>query len=214
MVGVAESIAEHPVSWFRAAGDRVLVLGRDRMELGGSAYLRLLFGIEQGRPPAVDLEAEARLGELLRRAAHEGILHCAHDVAEGGLAVTLAEATFPRGLGARLELDGDPLSLFSETPGARRVVAVAPRDVERLLALAEELGVPARDVGVVGGGALEIAIGGEAPALDVQHSMSVWREAAAAHARRLAPAVLFTIASASMTLAPRTARRGRVNDGR
>ena len=130
MVGVAESIAAHPVSWFREPGDRVLLLGDDRGELGGSAYLRLLFSIEQGRPPAVDLEAEARLGDLLRRAALAGLLHTAHDVAEGGLLVTLAEATFARGLGARLALAGDPLSLFSETQG-RAVIAAAPPDADR-----------------------------------------------------------------------------------
>ncbi|HVR28792.1 MAG TPA: phosphoribosylformylglycinamidine synthase subunit PurL [Thermoanaerobaculia bacterium] len=176
MVGVVEALAAHPVSWFRCSGDRVVLLGRDRRELGGSAYLRLLHGLERGRPPAVDLEAEARLGELLRRSVRLGWLRTAHDVSEGGLAVTLAEATFPLGLGARLTLDGDPLSLFSETQ-ARAVVATEPGDAERVLRLAEELSVPAREVGEVGGGALEIRIGGEALRHDVQHLGTLWREA-------------------------------------
>jgi phosphoribosylformylglycinamidine synthase len=176
MVGVADSIAAHPVSWFREAGDRIVLLGRDRGELGGSAYLRLLHGIEQGRPPAVDLEAEARLGELLRRAARAGFLRTAHDVAEGGLAVTLAEATFELGLGARLVLDGDALSLFSETQ-ARAIAAVAPADLDRLLALAGELRVEAREIGEVGGGVLEISTSGLKSRLDVRHLKTVWREA-------------------------------------
>ncbi|HEX2463178.1 MAG TPA: AIR synthase related protein, partial [Thermoanaerobaculia bacterium] len=176
MVGVADSIAAHPVSWFREPGDRVILLGDDRGELGGSAYLRLLFSIEQGRPPAVDLEAEARLGDLLRRATLAGLLHTAHDVAEGGLLVTLAEATFTRGLGAHLALDGDPLSLFSETQ-ARAVIAVAPQDADRVLALAAEIGVPAREIGVIGGDRLEVVIGGEAIQLEVERLRTVWSTA-------------------------------------
>jgi phosphoribosylformylglycinamidine synthase len=176
MVGVADSIAAHPVSWFREPGDRVILLGDDRGELGGSAYLRLLFSIEQGRPPAVDLEAEARLGDLLRRATLAGLLHTAHDVAEGGLLVTLAEATFTRGLGAHLALDGDPLSLFSETQ-ARAVIAVTPQDADRVLALAAEIGVPAREIGVIGGDRLEVVIGGEAIQLEVERLRTVWSTA-------------------------------------
>jgi phosphoribosylformylglycinamidine synthase len=176
MVGVVESVVAPPVSWFTRPDDRVVLLGRDRGEYGGSAYLRLLHRIEQGRPPAVDLEAEARLGDLLRRAAQQRLLHTAHDVSEGGLAVALAEATFPLGLGARLEIDGDPVSLFSETQ-ARAVIAVAPGQLDRVLALAEELDVPARELGEVGGDALEIRIGGETLRLAVRDLRTSWREA-------------------------------------
>ena len=52
-----------------------MLLGEDRAEFGGSAYLRLLHGVEAGRPPAVDLDAEARLARLLRAAVDQGILH-------------------------------------------------------------------------------------------------------------------------------------------
>jgi phosphoribosylformylglycinamidine synthase len=176
MVGVADTVASPPVSWFKSPGDRLVLLGRDRGEYGGSAYLRLLHALEQGRPPAVDLEAERRLGELLRRAARQGIVRTAHDISEGGLAVTLAEATFPLGLGARLDLDGDAVSLFSETQ-ARAVIAVAPGELDRVLELANELDVPAGEIGEVGGEALEIRIGGEALRLDVRHLRTLWREA-------------------------------------
>jgi phosphoribosylformylglycinamidine synthase len=176
MVGVADSIGAHPVSWFREPGDRVILLGDDRRELGGSAYLRLLFSIEQGRPPAVDLEAEARLGDLLRRAALAGLLHTAHDLAEGGLLVALAEATFARGLGVRLALDGDPLSLFSETQ-ARAVIAVAPQETDRVLALAAEIGVPAREIGVVGGDRLDVVMGSESIEVGVERLRTVWSTA-------------------------------------
>jgi phosphoribosylformylglycinamidine synthase len=176
MVGVVDGIDAHPVSWFRAAGDRILLLGRDRREFGGSAYLRLLHGVEQGRPPAVDLDAEARLGRLLCAGARAGWLRTAHDLSEGGLAVALAEATFPLGLGARVSIGGDSVALFSETQ-ARAVIAVDRRDVERALAEAETMGVPAIEIGEVAGEELEIRTEGEALRRDVRDLKAVWQAA-------------------------------------
>ena len=66
MVGVIPNLGNVPDAGFTRAGDRIVLLGEDRGEFGGSAYLRLLFDIEQGLPPRVDLAAEARLARLLR----------------------------------------------------------------------------------------------------------------------------------------------------
>jgi phosphoribosylformylglycinamidine synthase len=176
MVGVIPDLMQVPVSWFTEAGDRVILLGDDQRELGGSAYLRLLHGIEQGRPPVVDLDAEARLAELLRYLAFERQLHTAHDVSEGGLAVTLAEACFGRGLGVELELPLEPVQLFSETQ-ARAVIAVPPRQVKAVLETAAELKVPARDVGKVGGGRLQLKLSGAKLAVEVEELRRVWATA-------------------------------------
>jgi len=174
MVGVVENLGNSPVASFVRAGDRIVLLGADRVEFGGSAYLRWLHGVERGRPPAVDLAAEARLGRLVRQASARGLLHTAHDVAEGGLAVALAEATFAAGLGARVRAPLAPTALFSETQ-ARAVVAVAPRHLDALLALAESLGVPADEAGEVGGERLVIEAEGaaiDAPVADLRESWS------------------------------------------
>ncbi len=159
MVGVIPKLGNAPVAHFRRAGEPIVLLGEDRAEFGGSAYLRLLHGVEAGRPPAVDLDAEARLARLLRQAVEQGILHTAHDLAEGGLAVALAEATFGAGLGARVKVAMAPRDLFSESQ-ARALVGCAPHQLERLLALAEKLGVPAREIGESGGDRLVIAADG------------------------------------------------------
>ncbi|HXT50222.1 MAG TPA: phosphoribosylformylglycinamidine synthase subunit PurL [Thermoanaerobaculia bacterium] len=176
MVGVVPDLRQLPVSWFTTAGDRVVLLGEDRREYGGSAWLRLLHGVEQGRPPVVDLEAETKLAELLRLLVFEGWLHTAHDVSEGGLAVTLAEACFGRGLGAELELPLDPAQLFSETQ-ARAVVAVPSKHVKAVLQTAEDFGVPARDVGKVGGGKLQAKLSGGKLVADVEELRQVWSTA-------------------------------------
>ena len=135
MVGLIPDLGNVPTAHFRQPGERVVLLGADRGEFGGSAYLRLLHGVEAGRPPAVDLDAEARLARLLRAVVAQGLVRTAHDLAEGGLAVALAEATFDRWASAR----GSPRrlaprDLFSETQ-ARALVACSPRHVDRLLAL-------------------------------------------------------------------------------
>ncbi len=161
MVGVIPNLGNLPEAGFARAGDRILLLGEDGEEFGGSAYLRLLFGVEQGRPPAVDLGREARLHKLLRELAELGLARTAHDLAEGGLAVALAEACFGRGLGARVTVAMTPRALFSETQ-ARAVLATAPGSVDRVLRAAERAGVPAAEIGEVGGGELAITADGAA----------------------------------------------------
>ncbi len=184
MVGVIPEIAHVPRSHFTHAGDRVILLGEDAGEHGGSAYLRLLYDIEQGHPPKVDLEAEARLARLLRECIGQGWVHTAHDLSEGGLAVALAEACFggaPGGAtrgqavchGAEIDVALSPTHLFSESQG-RALVAVAPEHVDTVLARAESGGVVARDVGQVGGDRLTIRADGGAIDAAVEDLHQTW----------------------------------------
>jgi phosphoribosylformylglycinamidine synthase len=179
MVGLIDNLGEVPCPHFRGAGDRIVLLGEDRGELGGSVYLRLVHGVDGralGAPPAVDLDAEARLAALLREAIAHGHVRTAHDLAEGGLAVALAEATFGAGIGARLAVASSATNLFSETQ-ARAVVAVGPSHLERFLALAEKHGVPAREAGETGGDRLRVEFDGGAFDTAVADLNTIWKEA-------------------------------------
>ena len=180
MVGVIPDLRHLPAAHFQAADDRIVLLGGTESapgEFGGSAYLRLLYDVEQGLPPAVDLPAEARLAALLRRLAAEGLIHTAHDLSEGGLGIALAEACFGRLLGATVELPlGAMADLFSETQG-RAIVAVRPVTLDRLLRAAEAAGVPAREIGAVGGPDLVIRAGGETWKAPVADLHEVWSTA-------------------------------------
>src|SRR6185295_7918238 len=80
MVGLIPVLGPLPSPGFQAEGDRIVLLGESRPEFGGSAYLRLLFDLEQGRPPEVDLDAELRLARLLRQLAASGLARTAHDL--------------------------------------------------------------------------------------------------------------------------------------
>jgi phosphoribosylformylglycinamidine synthase len=173
MVGLLERAEQRVPSHFQTPGDEVVILGETRGELGGSAYWAEVRGFVGGRVPPVDLEGERRLQRLLVAAARRGLLRSAHDAAEGGLAVALAEAALGgpyagEGFGARLELTSYagsvPLEalLYGEDAG-RVVVSCSPEHFQQLTALAREHRVPAYRAGRVGEGSgdLELRVGGE-----------------------------------------------------
>jgi phosphoribosylformylglycinamidine synthase II len=159
MVGLLEDWERHAVAHFPAADLAIVLLGENREELGGSEWLALRRGLEAGLPPRVDLQHERRLIELLVAGVAAGTIASAHDVADGGLAVALAECAFsgPETIGARVTLDDsirpDAL-LFGESTG--RVIATTTQP-DALLALAAELEVPARRIGTTGGDSLRVA---------------------------------------------------------
>jgi phosphoribosylformylglycinamidine synthase II len=181
MVGLLADWERHAVSHFPEAGLAVVLLGDAREELGGSEWLHRRRGLEAGHPPRVDLAHEARLHRLLERGVAEGLLVSAHDVSDGGLAVAVAEGCIagPSRTGATLEL-GDALRpdalLFGESTGR---VVTATREPGPLLALAEEVGVPARHIGETGGDRLRIRPPGGSPWIDapVARLHAIWRGA-------------------------------------
>ncbi len=139
----------------RAAGERLILLGGLPDELGGSTYLELCHGLKTGDAPRVDLEAEKRLHEFVRGRIRDGRVAAAHDLAEGGLLVALAEMLFGEvTLGAEITLrevpDGARLDalLYGESQG--RVILAVDADVEReVVDAAHAAGVPAATVGTV-----------------------------------------------------------------
>ena len=166
MLGLIEDVAHIVRMGFQEAGDAVLLLGSDVAQpaatLGGSEYLAVAHGLESG-PVAVDLDAEVALVRLLVQAARRDLLRSAHDCADGGLAVALAESAFAGGLGldsgATALGDRRTAALFGEA-GARAVVSVQPRDQQALSALAAEHGVAVTSFGTVGGDRLRIGADG------------------------------------------------------
>jgi phosphoribosylformylglycinamidine synthase len=179
IVGVIEEADCVVTRPFKRPGSAVILLGQTRPELGGSEYLGRLHGLLRGMPPALDLDAEKRLQQLLVSLAAEGALLSAHDCSEGGIAVTLAECCFGTGrLGATIDLaeittsaDGagpewaTDFALFAET-ASRVVVSVVPETKDAVLARAAASGVPAAQIGTTGGARLAIRVGA-APAIDV-----------------------------------------------
>jgi phosphoribosylformylglycinamidine synthase len=187
MVGLLERVDRRVPSHLAAAGDDILILGATRGELGGSAYWVEIRQFTGGRPPPVDLRAERRLQEFLIAAARRGLLRSAHDAAEGGLLVALAEVTIggpyaPSGLGAEIDLSGyapgvEPEGVLYGEDAGRVVLSADPAHSARLAELAGQLGVPLFRAGRVGGGNLELRVGTHRLSWDVARLRRIYFEA-------------------------------------
>jgi phosphoribosylformylglycinamidine synthase len=169
VVGLIEDASRTVTRKFDEAGLDIVLLGDNLGELGGSEYLKTLHGIVRGVPPQLDLGREKALQSLLVDLAHRGILKSAHDCAEGGVAVTLAECCFETaGVGAVVDIpqassDGGvnllSATLFGES-ASRVVISVSPDWTAEVLALAEAAGASALRIGSTGGTDLRISVAG------------------------------------------------------
>ncbi|MBI4888679.1 MAG: phosphoribosylformylglycinamidine synthase subunit PurL, partial [Acidobacteria bacterium] len=168
VVGLIEDAERVVRRAFQGDGDAIVLLGSSQDELGGSEYLRAVHNLLRGTPPALDLAREAALERVLVRGAAAGLIRSAHDCAEGGLAVTLAESCFDTGLGASVDVPavatatarfGLAATLFGES-ASRALVSVEARRSAEMVALAAGERVPAAIIGRVGGGRIRIAVDG------------------------------------------------------
>ena len=139
-VGLVADVRAVPGRWRK--GDVVFAVGAPELRLDGSEFQARFLGGVAGRPPVPNLALEAALVGFLWRAAPR--LTLAHDAAEGGLAVALAEAALWSGMGARIELEEDAVTWFGEG-GGQAVVSVSPDDLSVLDT------IPHARLGVVGG---------------------------------------------------------------
>jgi phosphoribosylformylglycinamidine synthase II len=164
-VGVIADVAQSAPTGFVRAGDVILLIGDTAGWLGQSAYLVDLCGRRAGAPPPVDLAAERRNGDFVRAQILEGKVAAAHDLADGGLAVALAEMALAGAIGATLDAlpDGPAhAALFGEDQG-RYLLAASTEAAAAIRAAAAAQGVPVQPIGVTGGDSLNLP--GEAPIL-------------------------------------------------
>ncbi len=193
VVGVLDDASKVIARAFRGEGDDIVLLGESFGELGGSEYLKTLHRLVQGAPPALDLDRERRLIDLLGRAASARLLRSAHDCSDGGLAVTLAECTFDSGgIGCAVDVPADRVqssawsdtaTLFGES-ASRVIVSVAAADGNALLQMAAQAGVPAKLIGKTGGSRIVVRVDGR-NVLDVARDEAerTWSTSIARHFR-------------------------------
>lgn len=139
MVGLIEDLDHITTQHFKQAGDLIYMIGETMPEFGGSELQKMQSNKIFGKSPAIDLEVEARRQRQLLTAIKEGIVSSAHDIAEGGAAVTLAESLFgTTGLGAEIVLQGEPVvSLFSETQ-SRFIISVKKENKAKFEAIVKD----------------------------------------------------------------------------
>ncbi len=156
MVGLLPKLERYVTPWFKSAGDLVVLLGRNREELGGSEYLKVVHGLVRGTPPWIDLRLERAVQQCCLKAIERGMIRSAHDISEGGLAVALAECCVvgpEKPLGVKVELPEmmrPDARLFGESQ-SRIILSIKEKDLGRLKAIADKEGVPVQILGEVGG---------------------------------------------------------------
>ena len=160
MVGLISDYGQRLAAGLRSEGDFVLLIGSSHNDLGGSEYLKVEHGVVAGRPPALDLSRERAVHRLVLAAAENGLLHSAHDCAEGGMLIALAESCLLGGIGVRcpairpeipLRMDA---ALFGESP-SRFVVSLPSRAMPELQSLARRHHVEISLLGLAGGETIE-----------------------------------------------------------
>ncbi|PQV62888.1 phosphoribosylformylglycinamidine synthase subunit II [Abditibacterium utsteinense] len=165
MVGVLQNVEQAMEMRFRDTGDLIILVGDCKDELGGSEYLFVEHGLEEGAPPSLDLQRELNVQRLTLAAIRRGLVKSAHDVSDGGLAVALAESCIAGRIGASIELPDSVESvsntrldslLFGESQ-SRIVLSCAPQNLSRLQDMARIAGVPLSFLGTVGGEKLTIS---------------------------------------------------------
>jgi len=155
MLGVIDDLRYIPTIHFKDAGDSIILLGKTHGHIGGSEYLSLIHGEISGDCPPITLSEERALQTATLEAIRSGIVKSAHDCAEGGLAVALAECCFgpdSLGVGASVtyhrETVREDFLLFGEDQ-SRILLSVSPGDVQELLMLTRSNGVTAEVLGEV-----------------------------------------------------------------
>jgi phosphoribosylformylglycinamidine synthase len=157
MMGVIDDLSNVTTSGFKSEGDAIIVIGKTSGHIGGSEYLQVTHGLLSGDAPHIDMEYEKRVQQACLAAIRRGIVKSAHDCAEGGLAVAIAESCILGSKGASVRLRKkslrDDFQLFGEDQSR---IVLTTSHAEELLALCSEMNVDAERVGTVGGIALSI----------------------------------------------------------
>lgn len=197
MVGLIDDLTRTCGQGWQQAGDVIYLLGvpveqtgiattdgNPLVTLGGSEYLAAIHGQATGHPPAIDMALEKRVQAACRHGIAQGWVRSAHDSAEGGLAVALAESCIGGQLGAmvQLPLAADQSSqrwdrlLFGE--GGARIVVSVSREYQAAWEayLSQHLADEWQWVGTVQGDTLTLAAGdGQTLIADVVASLaSTW----------------------------------------
>jgi phosphoribosylformylglycinamidine synthase len=152
-IGRAVSLDGLTTSDLKKVGNKLLLCGFTRREFAGS-HFELVTGIPGDEPPRVDSDVALQMFRAINAAQREGLIASAHDCAEGGLAVALAEMCIGGRLGANArlrqeiaaELADDTTLLFSES-NSRLILEVSPQNHARVFELFA--GLPLFELGEV-----------------------------------------------------------------
>ena len=172
VVGILEDVHKAIGPDFEQAGQALVLLRGSEpgdasdveAEFGSSEYAKEVIGQIWGFPPALELEKEAALQKAIVQMIDEGLVESAKDCTEGGLAVTVAECGFARGIGAQVDVASGGLVpefvLFGED-ASRILISCDPNNVGRIKEVAVKYALSAENIGSTVPYSLEILVDGK-----------------------------------------------------
>ena len=158
MLGVIEDVEKHKMSpSFKKEGDIILYVGAPRIGLGGTEYLKVIHGLTTGDAPILDLDVELKVQETVLEAITSGLVTAAHDISDGGLAVTIAEMGIFGSLGAQIDLSvlsGSIHEIWFSEAQSGIILTCQSNQKEPLMKHLSQGGVDVAHIGTVQGDAL------------------------------------------------------------
>jgi len=140
-------------------------LADEMAAFGSSEFAKAVLGSLWGTPPALDLDAEASLHDMLAILSWRKLIHSARDISDGGITVALAQAAFAKGIGATVAQDPSLLAhplfgLFAE-PASTILVTTDHDNLSEIDAIAGQHNFFSAHIGTTGGNRIEITVDGE-----------------------------------------------------
>jgi phosphoribosylformylglycinamidine synthase len=151
-VGLLDDYSKMATIAFKAEGEHLILIGHTKGHVGQSLWLELCHGRREGPPPPVDLAAERRAGECIRKLIADGLVSAVHDCSDGGAAVAVAEMALAGDIGLEMtvvqEIPNPGAILFGEDQGRYVVTTTKPEAVRTAANAAQLFTVP---IGTTGG---------------------------------------------------------------
>jgi phosphoribosylformylglycinamidine synthase subunit PurL len=161
MVGELKDFENLITPEFKSAGDLIILLGANKSEIGGSEFLKMQYDLVQGDAPVLNLDVEKRLHQLILALNSKKLICSAHDVSEGGIAVSIAESILLSNkeskniLGAEIRIETDS-SLCNFVFGESQsliVISSKPNTLSQIKDISELFDIEVNCIGkVISGG--------------------------------------------------------------
>jgi len=159
MVGVLDDFDNRMTLDYKNEGDVIVLLGKQQNDIASSEYLHKLKAVEYSPAPHFDLEEEFQLQQFVAAIIKDKLIESAHDISEGGLAITLIEKGFNKNLGFDVTVDTTALRTdafwFGEAQ-SRVVVTCSRQQAESLKQKAESSNIAFTVLGVVTSGLIKV----------------------------------------------------------
>jgi phosphoribosylformylglycinamidine synthase len=131
MIGLLEDKTRAMTLDFKQKGDLIFLIGDSFDCISSSEYLYSFHGVKASPAPVFDLEKEYEVQHTVKGLIQNDLINAAHDIADGGMFVSLTEMSMPRELGFDIVTDAEireDAFLFGESQG--RVLVTVSEDTE------------------------------------------------------------------------------------